>query len=93
MNNMNDEIEKAYEVFSNAPAASASIADIFEAGWKAALANRPIVVETLRLAVQQTERQELRQRLMAYAVDAFSNGLDEPARLYRELANELFGKI
>lgn len=90
---MTTEQEKAYEVFLNDPAASARTADIYEAGWKAALANRPIVVETLRLVVQQTERQELRQQLMAYAVDAFSNGLDEPARLYRELANELFGKI
>lgn len=39
------------------------------------------------------ERDFLRAKLVDKAIEAFRGGREEPARLYRDLANELFPEI
>lgn len=69
--------------------------DAWTAGWEAssALESRPVVVETIRSLARQAERAEIRDRIIELAVEKFRYNLDETARTYRELADQLFGKL
>lgn len=87
---MNDEKQKAYEAWRRDLEEPTNTRDIFEAGWKAAQSKRDVQDGTW--FINQFKADRLRDKIMNKAVDAFRNGLDETARLYRELANELFGK-
>lgn len=60
---MTTEQTKAYEAWRSDPAAPNNTKDIFCAGFEAALANRPIVVETIRLV----ERAEIAARIREIA--------------------------
>lgn len=89
---MTTEQKTAYEAWWSDPATLNNHNAIFVGGWEAALENRPIVVETIRIVARQQERHEIRERIMDKAVQAFCDGQDGTARVYRELADELFGK-
>lgn len=90
---MTNEQLKAYQAWYKDPKSPNSTHGIFKAGWDAALADRPIVVETIRLAARQTERHELRKQLLEQAAADFLIGDDERAKITRELVIEIFGKI
>lgn len=89
---MSNEKENAFkEWFDRGPVAPGHEA-IFSAGWDAAFESRPIVVDTIRIVARQGERAEIQKAMMERAVEAFRIGLDDRARFYRELTEELFGK-
>lgn len=90
---MTTEQQKAYEAFWSDPAISSLPKDVFCAGWEAALTNRSIIVDTIRVVARQAERHEMRERFIASAVKAFLAGEYEMARSYREFANEFYGNI
>lgn len=90
---MTTEQQKAFEAWWSDPAAPNNTRAIFVAGWEAALTNRSIVVDTIRVVARQAERHEMRERFIASAVKAFLAGEYEMARNYREFANEFYGKI
>lgn len=90
---MSDEKQKAYEEWWSDPASPPSPRAGFYAGREAALANRPRVVETIRLIAQQQQREEIRVLMIARAVEAFKIGLYDRAKYYRELSEEIFGKV
>lgn len=90
---MTTEQQKAFEAWWSDPAAPNNTRAIFVAGWDAAIANRTIVVETVRLVARQQERHETRERIIAIAVKAFLDGQYETARNHHEFANEFYGKV
>lgn len=99
MNNMRDEIQKAYKALRRDQTSPMHAEEIFEAGWKAsslrsdaAQSKRNTQDGTFFIDQFKADRALSRAKIMDKAVDAFRNGLDERARLYRELALEIFGK-
>lgn len=97
---MSNEKEKAYNDWEAVEARTIQEAQAWDAGWEAsslrsdaAFESRPVVVETIRSVARQAERAEIRDRIIELAVEKFRCRLDETARTYRELADQLFGKL
>lgn len=97
---MTNEKEKAYEVWwfgSMGPLERdrQGIINGFHAGWEAHAAVTATSRTDERAAAEQVgreiEKECGRAEIMGRAYEAFSNGQDEKAKTYRELAIEIFG--